>query len=130
MEQTSRNEQSTENTTVTPKEFTENLQEVLDIVNDGSGSVGAIVSPLFIIGRRNRFAAFAVNSLGDKVHYILADGMRLDKRGVPVVVLHSDNPIQFEGAVLEFQRMLEEAEARVFGKWAKKEEVDNENKSS
>ena len=129
MEQTSRNKQTSENTTVV-RECTKNLQEVLDIVNDGSGSVGAIVSPLFIIGRRNRFAAFAVNSLGDKVHYILADGMRLDKRGVPVVVLHSDNPIQFEGAVLEFQRMLEEAEARVFGKWAKKEEVDNENKSS
>ena len=120
MEQTSRNKQTSENTTVV-KEFTEDLQEVLDIVNDGTGNVGAIVSPLFIIGRRSRFAAFAVNSTGDKVHYILADGLRLDKRGVPVVVLHSDNPIQFEGAVLEFQRMLEEAEARVFADKTRKE---------
>ena len=130
MEQTSRNKQTSENTTVTPKESTEDLQEVLDAVNDGTGGVGTIVSPLFIIGRRNRFAAFAVNSTGDKVHYILADGLRLDKRGVPVAVLHSDNPIQFEGAVLEFQRMLEEAEARVFGKWSRNEEVENENKSA
>jgi len=115
MEQTSRNKQTSENTTVV-RECTKNLQEVLDIVNDGTGNVGAIVSPFFVLGRRNRFVAFAVNSTGNKVHYILADGMRLDKRGVPVVVLHSDNPIQFEGAVLEFQRMLEEAEARVFDK--------------
>jgi hypothetical protein len=115
MEQTSRNEQTSENTAVV-KEYTKDLQEILGTKNSGSKVVGAIVSPFFLIGRRNRFAAFAVNSTGDKVHYILADGLRLDKRGVPVVVLHSDNPIQFEGAVLEFQRMLEEAEARVFDK--------------
>lgn len=123
MEQTSRNEQSTENTTVV-KEFTEDLQEVLNAVNDGAGGVGVIVSPFFLIGRRNHFAAFAVNSTGDKVHYILADGNRLDKHGIPAVVLHGDNAEEFKEAVLKFKKILDDVET----KWAKKEEVENENK--
>lgn len=120
MEQTSRNKQTSENTTVV-KEFTEDLQEVLDIVNDGTGNVGTIVSPFFLIGRRNRFAAFAVNSTGDKVHYILADGMRLDKRGVPHVVLHGDNAKEFKETVLGFKKMLEDCESRLAADKVRKE---------
>lgn len=121
MEQTSRNKQTSENTTVARKEFTEELQEVLDTKNSQSGNAGEIVSPFFLIGRRSRFAAFAVNSLGSAVHYILADSMRLDKRGVPAVVLHGGNAEEFKKAVLEFKKMLEEAEARVFADKTRKE---------
>ena len=98
-------EQTSENTTVTPKEFTEDLQDVLDSKNNGSGSVGEVVSPFFFMGKRNRFAAFAVNS-STGVQYVLADGKKLRIGTAPAVLYRTNSATQFREAVARFQQKL------------------------
>ena len=89
------------------KHSTDDLQDVLQAKNDG-GSDGKIVSPFFLMGKRNRFAAFAVNSYEGKVHYILADGRKLRIDAAASVVYRTSSTTQFQEAITQFQQKLKE----------------------